>query len=169
MSYKTTEKDDVKRVAEQLIEDNGSTTNLDVKMQLRKEGYYATQGIISNFMSELIDDEGWHVTNNGRFRTVGHSDVSAVNVVSSSAGFPGSVLSDDSDDFKPGKRYVRRDGIELVSLSQPTPGDWIISDANGINHSLVFDGRFTRDQVRQAYSSICGIDFTDTRSRRQTS
>ena len=164
-TLKTTTRDDVKRVALELIDKNGNTSTLDVKLQLRKEGYYATQNLISGFMTDIINEVGLDASNNGRYRTISHSNVSAVNTAIDSN-------DDDNDDtvqttdYKSGKRYIRRDGVELVSLSQPAPGDWVLSDARGLSESLVFDGRFTRDQVRQAYANINGMLFTDTRSER---
>jgi len=44
---------DVKRVAEAQIEEKSSTTTLYVKMQLRKEGYFAKQSDVSREMNQL--------------------------------------------------------------------------------------------------------------------
>lgn len=69
MSYKTLDKAAVEIMALQLMVQSGATTNLDVKESLRKDGYFAVQNQVSNFMRELADDHNWVVQNNGTYNT----------------------------------------------------------------------------------------------------
>ena len=48
---------DVTEVALQLIKDNLSTTNLDIKQELRGQGFWATQREVSNLMLTIVEDE----------------------------------------------------------------------------------------------------------------
>ena len=59
----------VQDVGTHLIESNGSTTTLDVKQELRNQGYWAVQHEISTFMSQLADDGVFKYTDNGTYRT----------------------------------------------------------------------------------------------------
>ena len=58
----------VQDVGTHLIESNGSTTTLDVKQELRNQGYWAVQHEISTFMSQLADDGVFEYTDNGTYR-----------------------------------------------------------------------------------------------------
>lgn len=52
----TLTKDDVKKVAVEQIETNGRTTSLDVKNELRKNDFWATQADISVFLQQLVTE-----------------------------------------------------------------------------------------------------------------
>ena len=58
----------VRLVAEQLMESNGTTTTLEVKNQLRNQGFWAYQANISAMMDELACLLGWQYEYCGRFR-----------------------------------------------------------------------------------------------------
>jgi hypothetical protein len=62
------DRDAVKAVALQLIRANGATTTLEVKNQLRNQGYLAYQEEVSLYMEALAWEEGWEFEFNGRFR-----------------------------------------------------------------------------------------------------
>ena len=55
--YKVLTAKAVKAIALKIISDNGSTTNLETKDELRKIKYFATQFTVRDFMDEIIDDE----------------------------------------------------------------------------------------------------------------
>lgn len=59
----------VKKAAEFLMDQNGSTTTLDVKNHLRAEGYTAFQADVSQFMSMLVNIEQWQFEQKGRYRS----------------------------------------------------------------------------------------------------
>lgn len=54
--------------AEHLMDHRGKITTLEVKLDLRDQGYIAYQEDISHWMAELAEEHGWAYTCNGRFR-----------------------------------------------------------------------------------------------------
>ena len=68
-NLKTIDKEVVLGMAEALMILNGSTTTLEVKIELRKQGYQATQSAISHFMDLLGEEEKWIFDFNGSYRT----------------------------------------------------------------------------------------------------
>jgi hypothetical protein len=58
-SLKPFSKEDVRSVADALINQNGSTTTLDVKHRLCKDGFFAEQRQVSNAMKDLASVHGW--------------------------------------------------------------------------------------------------------------
>lgn len=76
---KATTKDDVKRVATDLIKMHGHTTSLDVKTELRNRGFWATQDEVALHMSHIYKDLNWkrvwtfNTCTDGHFTcTIGH-------------------------------------------------------------------------------------------------
>lgn len=62
--------DDVKKIAEELMKANGSTTSLDVKNELRTRGHWAKQQKVSDFMKALhAQYPDWDTSNNGTYNT----------------------------------------------------------------------------------------------------
>jgi hypothetical protein len=58
----------VKDAAEQLMNQNGQTTTLEVKTALRSQGYFAKQEAVSVLMDELCQELSWEFVYNGTFR-----------------------------------------------------------------------------------------------------
>ncbi len=144
-------KQDVLAVAADLINQNGSTTTLEVKSVLRKNGFTARQTEVSNFMDELakIDDEFAIVSDNGTYRTYGAVPSAVANQNTSSG--PTAVFASVST---------------TGSLNTAVKGCWEVNAAdNKSNVVMYFDSNMTRDAVRQAYAKATGIKFMDTRSR----
>ncbi len=65
---KSIDKEIVLGMAEALMILNGETSTLQVKAELRKQGYFATQAAVSHFMDVLSEEEGWVYEFNGKFR-----------------------------------------------------------------------------------------------------
>ncbi|MDW7692727.1 hypothetical protein R9C00_11665 [Flammeovirgaceae bacterium SG7u.111] len=65
---KTLTKDIVLNIAEGLMEINGNTTTLEVKNELRFQGYFAIQKDISFAMDALCYQYDWTFIFNGSFR-----------------------------------------------------------------------------------------------------
>lgn len=85
---KTLDKAAVKTAAEKLMKDNGSTTTLDVKNALRKDGYFAEQRTVSDYMTTLSSEEQWDYTSNGSFNTYAIPDPTAVVVTQTNSVTP---------------------------------------------------------------------------------
>ena len=58
----------VQEVADTLLETDSVTTTLDVKNALRKDGYWARQEAVSDYMAELGDEGKFWYTDNGQHR-----------------------------------------------------------------------------------------------------
>lgn len=59
----------VRIVALELMEQNGTTSTLAVKKVLRAMDFWAIQSDISARMEEICEQEAWHFTCNGVYRT----------------------------------------------------------------------------------------------------
>lgn len=154
--------DDVKNVALDLISKNGSTTNLDIKNELRNQGFYATQTEIS----EIMDNEhaGWGLTFsfNGMFRTYstdnGQSSASSSNTSSfGGMNLPGSVST------SPAAPKVR---IPVQETNSPVAGDWKVFDAGNPSNILYYLAGPSRNAVRYAFlsGSPVSVKYVDTRA-----
>lgn len=66
---KSLKQKDVRKVALDLMHQNGITTTLEVKNALRNAGFFALQDDISCLMDRLASKKGWFWRFNGRFRT----------------------------------------------------------------------------------------------------
>ena len=64
----------VQSVAEALMAKNGATTTLEVKNQLRKEGFFALQAEVSAAMDFLAWENDWTFSSNGQYRTYHFGD-----------------------------------------------------------------------------------------------
>ena len=51
-----------------LMQENGTTTTLEVKRSLRNQGYWAVQATVSRLMQYLAIEFGWDFFDTGRFR-----------------------------------------------------------------------------------------------------
>lgn len=65
--FKTVKENDVKEVLINLLDENGSTTALDVKKLLRKKGFWALQKNVSNLLNEVYREFDIIRTNNGSY------------------------------------------------------------------------------------------------------
>lgn len=60
--------DDVRTVALQLMEENGTTSNLEIKEELRRQGFWAEQHEVSTMMDEVQNDPEIEWAFNGTYR-----------------------------------------------------------------------------------------------------
>ncbi len=61
-------KEAIRECAERLLIQNGMTTTLEVKLDLRYQGYIAFQLDVSHWMDRIAREEGWSYCCNGTFR-----------------------------------------------------------------------------------------------------
>lgn len=154
----------VKYAALLLIEQNESTSTLDVKRLLRHIGFHATQMEVSELMLQASDELPLTRTPNGQFidytlpepSQVINQPATSSNVTVSSA-HPGSPYV-----------YARRDGV-LMNGHDIDDGystnDWEVTSVVD-DSTLWFDKNYSRDQVRQAYASLHHVSFYNTRASR---
>lgn len=67
-SLQTLQPEIVCQITEALMLTHGTTTTLEVKKELREQGFYAVQAEVSVLMEELAEDRNWKFWSNGRFR-----------------------------------------------------------------------------------------------------
>ena len=65
--FKSFNENDVKEALIELLNENGSTTALDVKKLLRKKGFWALQGKVSNSLNDVYRELDVVRTNNGTY------------------------------------------------------------------------------------------------------
>ena len=185
MSQKTFTKDDVKRVAESMMQVNGSTTTKDVKDQLRAEGFFAKQAAVSEMMATLCDEEtDWQYSFNGTYReyTLGNSAHTAI--TSGAPGISQQLASHIGATAQSvtvpitvpvpasitksvfGKTYTTKDGETIDAIDKPSVGDWACRDRNGVKDTLYFNGDVSKDRARYAYCKIVDVAHNDARIAR---
>jgi len=167
-------KADVYDVAMDLIEENGSTTTLDVKKELRKNGFFAKQVEVSNYMNEISDEENWNFTFNGVHRTykfdTDDTDDTNDNYSSQLKQISAQPLTSKPNTIQTNKSsdsYTKRNGtvIETIDEDDATVGDYV---AWSVSHDeiLYFSAGYSRDDMRLAYYQITGTPFCDTRVKK---
>ena len=67
-NHKPLNRDAIQEVAEKLMTNNLQTTTLEVKNQLRKDGFYAEQKEVSRWMLQLATWQNWTMANQGNHR-----------------------------------------------------------------------------------------------------
>lgn len=67
-SLQTLQPEVVCQITEALMLTHGTTTSLEVKKELREQGFYAVQAEVSALMAALAEDRNWKFWSNGRFR-----------------------------------------------------------------------------------------------------
>lgn len=178
---KTITLQDVQNVALSLMKKNGKTTNLEVKNELRQQGFFAEQSTVRSYMNQLAEDLNWNqiIVDNSIAPPHNAFEDNSLNINPHNLSAPlnqgatrtGYISGPFDIAVAPGNQtlnnltrsYTRRDGQVVNTKLNAFSGDWKVYSISS-NEELYFDGSFTRDQVRQAYSNLCQIDFVDTRS-----
>lgn len=158
----------VKLAALLLIEINESTTTLDVKNLLRDQNVQANQDQVSALMEQAADELPLEFTTNGVYRTYTLPEPQQVVSSNNTPATPQQMATPSSNvnvcyQMKNGKRIGgTRDSNFLDE------GDWIVthSDSTTDQDTIYFSQSFTRDEVRQAYSKVTGINFWNVRARK---
>lgn len=190
---KTLTQDIVRDVANELISLNGSTTNLDVKNELRKRGYWAVQSDVSDFMQNIASSvgSGWDTSNNGKFNTYSEQSTGVPSSHSNSApatpaappttrkrkpAVRGKVvpmiffrnLASLNDVDVEGKQLIK-DAINGQKLNTTnfisTQDIWVVYCPSTKDVGL-FEPDFSSDDVRNAFRKEIQVKVQDTRARR---
>jgi hypothetical protein len=177
---KSLTKSDVYDVALDLIEENGSTTTLDVKTELRARNFSARQADVSEHMIEIAAEEKWGFSFNGvhrvykiataqpatnaslsnQLKSAGTMQVNIQNMI------PASKTVATSNTGTPS--YTKRDGSVIATIQTPSKGDYKVFSVSN-SAVLYFSGRegYSRTDVRFAFAKITGTPFIDTRIKAQ--
>lgn len=185
---KTLDKSVVKEVAEDLMDKNGQTTTLDVKTELRKQRYFATQDEISKLMFEIGNEEDWDIQNSANMQHRIYSNFgsssnsSSLHTVQGAAGSGSSSSSSTSQKktrrklvaptnvTKGDRTYTRRDG-QLVEAHDsianlPRGAKYWKVTSSGISAvpTLYFDGQYPRDMVKGAFRGLNNVHWHKIRA-----
>lgn len=145
MSTLTLSKQDVKDIAEDLMNTNGSTTTLEVKMELRSRGFWATQADVRDFMDEISEEADYDVQQNGAYRVFKLESQPITQT--QKANFLHSIFSTPSTPAAP--RFSSK-AMVSIKESEADTGDWKVYSTL-VQDELFFDKQYTRDQVRCAF------------------
>ena len=74
---KSLNKEAVRTAAIRLMEQNYTTTTLEVKQLLRSQNYWAIQATISRWMDELAEEEDWYYETYNNYRNYFKNEVTA--------------------------------------------------------------------------------------------
>lgn len=130
--------------AANLMAVNGTATTLEVKNELRNQGFEARQSEVSQFMSDLADEEKWNVNNGGSYRVYA----------------PGTVSSKVAS-----KTSTPTVKVPATELSSPIKGCWEVNSVTSSNVKY-YDVTGSRSAVRWAFAKTSGSNFADTRARK---
>jgi hypothetical protein len=153
------------------IEVNNETTTLGVKTILRQLGVEAVQSDVSYLLSTAADQLPLNCTSAGSYNTYTLPDPSAV--ASPSIAMDTSSSASKVSVNVPQRSalsYIKRDDTIVAGSDDPSTlkaDDWIVS-AVTLNDSknIYFDGSYTRDDVRFAFSKLRNVNYVDTRASR---
>ena len=131
--FKTIKREDVKEVLVNLLDTNGTTSALDVKRELRKRGFWATQGNVSQLLSDVYTEIQDVVrTNNGLYFEYAYKIEDEDSVVGDNysdipnfgGSFSGSTMNfgsdyDDDDDDDDEEEDVKPKNIKSKVIDGP--------------------------------------------------
>lgn len=177
MNKLTVDKNIVKEVAELLININGETTTKEIKTELRDNNYYATQEIVSNFMAQISNEQGWSYTFNGEYRTYfidkdvtdttddeevieEDEDGGITNDGNISASTNTNVITPDVHEPYVNQFHLMKDGFIVKPIQPATSipiGSWKVFNPNNTNQYIYLDGSLSREQVRYAFYKIYNL------------
>lgn len=148
-------KQEVLRVATDLISKNGKTTTLEVKTVLRNEGFWAEQSDVSSYMDQLHNEQSWNFsTPTGSYRVY-----TAATVQSQSSATTTPSVSVRS----PRKKGTRVNltpvttyaDINAFDKSKHDRNCWIVKHATpGTSVVHIYPASETRDHVRCSFAKL---------------
>lgn len=150
MSTTTTkkiDKDIVFKTATQLMTDNGKTSSLEVKEELRKNGYWAKQEPVRDLLRELKSEHNWDVND------VGHLEYSLPSKASSAASTSTgpSLIEGDIITLIVETTNIDEDDIEVASVLSDDLG---MDNLDVIALQIAIDKKFTVDSSSEDWSSV---------------
>lgn len=158
--------DDLRTAVGEELDAFGKTTTLDVKRRIRAKNLFANQDDVSSGIANLMNELGLEFQDNGVYRTYYRTadgldnqanDVSVDVALTGTVNDPIATQTDNEDlsnitDQVPYDTYTRKDGQKLNAYLGGKQGMWKVN--GGLHKTLYFDGKWNRDYVRGAYSSM---------------
>lgn len=146
MQKKQLTKDEVLRVMKNLIEESGEITNLGIKKQLRNEGFYATQIVVSSCTDQIYMDgelPGLEFTFNGTYRTY--------------------FIDDSPDDNTDQDDITVQTSVKTTVSYKDKVADWEAYDKDDPTSREIYSNT-TRGKAKSLYSKEYDIPYIDVRA-----
>lgn len=162
-------------VATSLIIKNGETTTLDVKKELRSQGYYAEQLEVSDIMDNNYKNYLMDFSNRSNHRVytlIGVQTATTKTTFSSAGGLSiSSVLGTQtptvSTSVKPKvKTKFSYKTINPIDKKDVKKGDWKVIDCYDTRNEMYFSGTIPKYTVRYKYYKETGVNYVDVRARK---
>lgn len=170
-------KDAVLVAAQRLMLSKGETSTLEVKMELRKTGFFALQDDVSNHMRDLAIEEDWKTGDNGHHRLYAGKAIqavlndslamlAAVNNGSKVTVVPTSIGKKAPVKSAPVKTIASVPNANgSISKSAAVTGDWETNSVLSGTTTLYFPKAVGRDKARSLYAKATGTSRNDARAR----
>jgi hypothetical protein len=156
----------VKDIFLDLLKENGKTTTLEVKMELRKKNFLANQEDVSEYLQKISQDESIDFDFNGRYRTYkGSTNNNNLMKVPFTNSVPTPQQNINTTNSKKKKR-IPVDPNDKIPLQSGSSGDWLVKDVLGVGGDLYLKGILTDGQAKYTYSKIKGVDYVNVRATR---
>lgn len=133
------EQADLQQVVEDLMKQQSEVTTLEIKSELRKQGFWVRQHDVSDMMDQTHDIMGLTYRDNGHYRIYS----AASNTVATASSAPSSQSATMWETRFAGK------------LGPMCPVE-------------LYDGSMTRSAARYAFAKAHGVSYNDVRARRVT-
>jgi hypothetical protein len=150
--YKNLETADIEAAFDTVLSRDGKVTSLEVKQELRNQGFWATQAVVGIELRDIADAKGCDWDFNGTYRTYyepGTQNMSPTPVQATSVAIaPKLSIPDDL-----------RDPIDT-----PEEDDWKAT-APG-QDTMYFSGQLRPGQAKSLYAQNTAADFLNVRVNR---
>lgn len=167
--------DYVKSTMDSLLETNLTTSTLEIKLEMRKNGVWCNQDDVKPLVDEVYELNAnsykRNLVNNHYYE---YSKVSIQGNVGSSSPLGaklyikgvGNNTSKNLLSIETPKMSFKSN--ELKALSQyPNKNEWIVFDAHlSVDKYSIFDENLTRDKVRSRFATLNKIKIQDVRAKR---
>jgi len=149
---------DILSSAQEILKANGSVTTLEIKENLRQNGFWVDQLTVSDAMDRLHTSKGWEWTFDNGHRLYSYASAQ-VKQMPVKKGRKPSVFINFVD--------VTNAPVADIKQSQANSQDnWLVWDKAEKNKVHIYGASETRDHVRSHYARVCGCKIQDVRARR---
>lgn len=159
---KTLTKEDVKLVAMELLQNDMTITNLNIKYELRKKGYFATQNAIAKTMDELSREGNFDYSYNGTYRSyflakqdpLVNTPVATISTLKTTKT-KGAKTSIQIDSNYGILQYTNKSGKNIIGYVTNSNHKYKVFSSDPRQLGVIyFDSGYTRDQMRYAYKKL---------------
>lgn len=156
--YKTLEKADIEIAFNDLLVKNGQTTSLEVREELRKQGFWSTQHVVGTSLRDIADARGCDWDFNNTYRTYKQG----TQMSPTPAPVQQNLFSVPKAKRTPASSADR----EPIDVIDARTGDWECTNLLSGDSVMYFKSTLTAPQARYAYALHSGVDYVNVRSVR---